>query len=198
MSKRSKAAKAKKGKGFNWLDKLIIGVVLVVVIGVAYTLSQPQTQPTTTQTSGAPDFTLPVVTANGLTGERVSLSSFRGKVILLEFMVPWCGHCQNMAPALENLYKQFGPQNVVFLSVSGSWTGPDGRPANADDAAKFIRDYGSTWTYVYDSSNSVFNSYHVSGTPTFFIISKDGSIAATYSGEVAAETLAADITRLNA
>jgi len=190
ISVRRKAEK----KGLSMGEKVVIGVILILVIWGAYSLSQPSNPPTTaTTTSGAaPDFTLPVVGAGGLTGEKLTLSSFRGKVVLLEFMVPWCVHCQNMAPALEDLYRQFGPQNVVFISVSGAWNG-----ATADDAAKFITDYGSTWLYVYDSSGSVFTAYGVSATPTFFIIGKNGQIMATYAGEVAAETLAAAITRFN-
>ncbi len=197
MSGHSKIPKTKsRGKKFGWSDKIIVGVILVVVIWAAYSFSQPPpTQPTVT--SGTPDFTLPVVGPNGLTGQKVSLSSFRGKVVLLEFMVPWCGHCQNMAPVLEGLYQQYGRENVVFLSVSGSWQGPDGRPADANDAAKFIRDYHSSWIYAYDSSNTAFNSFGVTGTPTFFIIAKNGSIAATYSGEVSYETLATDLSRLS-
>lgn len=50
---------------------------------------------------------------------------------------------------------------------------------------------------MYDSSGSTFNAYGVQATPTFFIIDKNGQVAMTYQGEVAAETLAADLTRLN-
>lgn len=198
MSNRSKASKKQRGKGIS-RGEMIVGLVIVVfAIWAVYSFSQPpQTSTTTTPTntipSGtAPDFTLPVVTASGLNGQKVSLSSFRGKVVLLEFMEPWCPHCQNMAPVLESLYQQYGAQNVVFLSVAGPWNG-----ATADDAAKFIRDYHSSLMYVYDSSGTTFSAYGVTATPTFFIIGKNGQIATTYPGEVSAQTLAADLTRLN-
>jgi cytochrome c-type biogenesis protein len=114
-------------------------------------------------------------------------------VILLEFMEPWCPHCQKLVPVLENLYKQYGSANVVLLAVSGPWQG-----ATANDAATFIRNYGSSWTYVYDSSGSVFSSYGVNSTPTFFIIGKDGSIAATYNGEQTYDTLASALASASA
>jgi thiol-disulfide isomerase/thioredoxin len=182
----------KQKKGMGWGEKIAIAIVVLVVIWAAYSFSQPAPPSTTTRTSGIPDFTLPVVGPNGLTGQKVTLSSFRGKVVLLEFMVPWCVHCQNMAPVLEQLYQQYGPQNVVFISVSGSWNG-----ASANDAAQFIQRYHSSWIYVYDSSNGVFNTYGVDSSPTFFIITKNGEIAGTYSGQVAYDTLAADLTRFN-
>jgi cytochrome oxidase Cu insertion factor (SCO1/SenC/PrrC family) len=96
-----------------------------------------------------------------------------------------------MAPVLESLYQQYG-QDVVFLTVSGSWNG-----ASANDAASFVKNYGSSWLYVYDSSGTTFSAYGVQATPTFFLIDRNGQITSTYQGEVAAETLAADITRLS-
>ena len=199
MSTRSKKTKKRKEKSVS-SGEIIVGlVILVIAVWGVYSLTQPASQTTTTSSSsGAPDFTLPVVGLNGLTGQTVSLSSFRGKVVLLEFMVPWCPHCQNMAPVLEKLYQQYGSQNVVFLTVSGAWPQQaGGPPATASDAAQFIRVYGTSWTFVYDSSNSIFNKYGVTATPTFFIIDKNGMVANTYQGEVAENTLAADLSRLN-
>jgi thiol-disulfide isomerase/thioredoxin len=187
-------ARGKRERKFSLGDAVIVGVALIAIIWLASTLAAPHSQTTTTseQTGTAPDFTLPVVDQNGLTGQSVSLSTFRGKVVLLEFMVPWCEHCQNMAPVLEKLHEQFG-QNIVFLSVAGAWSG-----ASANDAAQFVGKYGSTWIYVYDSSNSIFTMYGVNQTPSFFLISKNGQIAGTYQGEVPSDTLAADLTRLSA
>jgi len=183
----------KKKKGSSWVEKVILVIVLLVIVWAVYSFSQPPPATTTTRSNTAPDFTLPVVGSSGLTGQKVSLSSFRGKVVLLEFMVPSCSHCQNMAPILDRLYSQFGQQNVVFLSVSGAWNGE-----SASDAANFIQTYHSTWTYVYDSSNSVFNLYGVSATPTFFIVGKNGNFASTYqAGELSYETLATDLARIN-
>jgi peroxiredoxin len=138
---------------------------------------------------GAPDFTLPVVGANGLTGQHLTFSSFRGRAVLLEFMVPSSSHCQNMVPILESMYQQYQSQIVVFLSVSGAWGG-----ATASDAAAFIRTYHTTWTYVYDPSGSVSNAYGVTAIPVFFAIGTGGSIVETYTGEEPQATLTNALT----
>jgi cytochrome c-type biogenesis protein len=132
---------------------------------------------------------LPVVTSNGLKGQTVTLSSFRGSVVLLEFMEPWCPHCQDVAPVLSNLNHRYQTHNVVFLTISGSYG------ATASDVALFIRDYGSSWTYSFDSSGAVFNTYGVNGTPTFVIVGRDGSIVTKLVGEESESTLASAITQ---
>ena len=101
-----------------------------------------------------------------------------------------------MVQVLDELYRNFGGQNVVFLSVSGQgshWFG-----ATPDDVANFIRTYDTNWIYVVDTSNAIFTMYGVTGTPTFFIIGKNGQIAASYVGETPYPTLAADLSRLSA
>ncbi len=193
--KNGKRPKSGRGRGLSLGEKVAIPVILILAVWAAYSFSQPSNVTSLPQTSlastvtsyksVAPDFTLPVVGVNGPTGQQVSLSSFHGKVVLLEFMEPWCPHCENSEPILESLYKQFGSQNVVLISVAGPWQG-----ATASDAAKFIHDYGSSWTYLYDSSGSVMNTYGVNVTPTFVIVGKDGSIITTLEGEQSYNALA--------
>ncbi|MGD0422099.1 MAG: TlpA disulfide reductase family protein [Candidatus Bathyarchaeia archaeon] len=193
MSKTKPGASRKSS--FSRSEKIAIPIIIIIAIWVVYSLSQPAvpssstTSIQTTGTLGAADFTLPIVSGSGLTGQTLTLSSLRGKVVLLEFMEPWCPHCQDMAPVLEKLYTQYGSGNVVLLSIAGPWQG-----ATAQDAANFIKNYGSSWSFVYDSSGSVVSEYGVSATPTFLIIGKDGSIVARYDGEQTFDTLAAGLT----
>jgi thiol-disulfide isomerase/thioredoxin len=123
----------------------------------------------------------------------LTLSSFKGKVVLLEFMEPWCPHCQNMAPVLANLYAQYGKQNVVFISVAGPWNG-----ATGSDAMSFINQYGSGWTYVYDSSGTIFSEYGVNSTPTFYIIAPNGAVSTSLVGEQTLDTLSGALSAAGA
>ena len=141
----------------------------------------------TSSASSARDFTLPIIGPDGLTGQSISLSVYRGKVILLEFMQPGCPHCQIMASVLEKLYKQHAA-DVVFVSVVVG--------ASVDDTAKFIRDSGwvlplarPSWVYLYDTSGSTLDLYGVSVAPTFFVIGRDSSIVTSLQGEQSYDTL---------
>jgi len=186
---------AKKGHGLSKAEKIAIPIILIIAVWAVYSVLNPGPSGSTSlsnsvttsvsQSGLAPDFTLPVVGPNGLTGQTVTLSSFRGKVVLLEFMEPWCPHCQDMAPILGGLYTQYGKGNVVFLSVAGPWDG-----ATANDAANFIGKYGTGWIYVYDSSGTIFSEYGVNSTPTFYIIGTDGAVSTNLVGEQSSNTLA--------
>ncbi len=199
MSRNSNRERGNTTKiSLSRIEKIAIPVILLLAIWVVYSVMQPNASvpqqtvtsaPSTTQVGAALDFTLPVVGANGLTGKSVTLSSFRGKIVFLEFMEPWCPHCQKMAPVLESLYEQYG-SSAVFISVAGPWSG-----ATSDDTAKFIQNYGSGWTYLYDSSGTIMSSYGVTATPTFFVISKNGSVLNSLQGEQTAATLAGAITQ---
>jgi len=200
-AKDGKGTVAKKGRGLSKAEKIAIPIIIVIAVWAVYSVLTPA--PTSTSLSNsistsvsqsgvAPDFTLPVVGPNGLTGQTVTLSSFRGKVVLLEFMEPWCEHCQHMAPVLGGLYAQYGKGNVLFLSVAGPWNG-----ATANDAATFISPggygygYGGpNWIYVYDSSGTIFSEYGVNSTPTFYIINPDGTVSTSLIGEQPSSALA--------
>jgi len=179
-----------KKKGFSKAEKIAIPIIIVLAIWGAYSLSHPavptQVRSTTTTqvTSGGlpSDFTLPAVGPNGLTGQSVSLASFRGKVVVIEFMEPWCIHCQAFAPDADRLYQQFSQQNVAFVAIAGPWSDETGRNTNPNDVANFIKNYKSSWSYAFDSSGTVMNTYGVVSTPTFVIIGKNGVIFTTVEG----------------
>jgi len=191
---------AKKRHGLSKAEKIAIPIIIVIAVWAVYSALNPgpaggssslsnSVTTSVSQAGLAPDFTLPVVGPNGLTGQTVTLSSFRGKVVLLEFMEPWCPHCQHMAPVLDGLYTEYGKGNVVFLTVAGPWNG-----ATANDAANFIGQYGTGWIYVYDSSGTIFSNYGVNSTPTFYIIGTNGAVSSTFTGEQTSDALAGAIS----
>jgi thiol-disulfide isomerase/thioredoxin len=200
-TKDGKEVVAKKGHGLSKAEKIAIPIIIIIAAWAVYSALNPGTSTggssslsitnttSVSQAGQAPDFTLPVVGPNGETGQTLTLSSFRGKVVLLEFMEPWCPHCQNMAPVLDSLYTKYQSGNVVFLSVAGPWNG-----ATASDAAGFISKYGTSWTYVYDSSGTIFSEYGVNSTPTFYVIGANGAVSASFTGEQTSDVLAGAIS----
>jgi thiol-disulfide isomerase/thioredoxin len=177
-AQKKKGAAGKPQQSGRSRTLLFVGLVLVVVIVGLYVFSQPSRAPGGAG-DVAPDFGLRVVTAEGLTDQTAHLSDYRGKVVVLEFMVSWCHVCQEMEPSIVSLQHKYSGQDVVFLSVAGTQ-----RNATAESTAAFIREFDATWTHVLDSDNSAFSAYGVNATPTYFVLDKSGKILSRFEGVV--------------
>jgi thiol-disulfide isomerase/thioredoxin len=129
----------------------------------------------TTEAAKVVGFTLPIVGSKGLTGSNLTLSSFRGSVVVLKFMKPSCPVCQKTSPFMEKLYREYANRGVVFIAVAGPWDSPSA-------VGEFIQGYNSSLTYVYDTTGEVFRTYGVIAVPTLFVLSKGGTVSSSYPG----------------
>jgi peroxiredoxin len=113
-------------------------------------------------------------TQNDTLGNPVSLSSLRGKYVLIEFWASWCGPCRAENPNVVKTYQQFKDKNFQVISIS------------LDDKKeawlKAINKDGMPWIHVSDLQgwkNAVAVQYGVRAVPQNFLIDPKGVIIAT-------------------
>jgi thiol-disulfide isomerase/thioredoxin len=112
----------------------------------------------------APNFELAT-----LDGQRVKLSDYRGKAVLLNFWATWCGPCKIETPWLVQLQNQYGPQGLQIIGVEA---GDDGK----EDIEKFVKDMGINYPILI-GKESVGDAYGgVPALPETFFIGRDGKI----------------------
>jgi cytochrome c biogenesis protein CcmG/thiol:disulfide interchange protein DsbE len=126
----------------------------------------------------APNFTLPRLSGTG----DVSLQSFRGKVVLLNFWASWCAPCREEAALFDQIQSQYGPRGIVVVGVDSQ--------DFASSARSFARQYHVNYTLVRDSSNNVTNRWGVSsGFPVTFVINRQGAVQKMFATEVTGSML---------
>jgi len=112
----------------------------------------------------APDFTLPT-----LSGAPIRLSDLRGKVVLLNFWVTWCGSCRAEMPTLDALYQQYKDRGLEVLAVNLDAT-------TTSKVQAFVGELGVTFRIGLDPSSSIARTYRVAGLPTTYLIDRAGNV----------------------
>ena len=107
-----------------------------------------------------PDFTL-----NGLDGEPVSLSDFRGSPLVLTFFASWCHPCEQEMPLLEDAHNE-QPDDFDVLAVSYDDL--------ENDSRAFVERLGVTYPVALDLEDQVKDVYGVRGIPQTFFVDADG------------------------
>jgi peroxiredoxin len=116
----------------------------------------------------APDFT-----QNDPTGKPVSLSSFRGQYVLVDFWASWCGPCRQENPNIVKAYNTYKDKGFTILGVS--------LDKEKEAWEKAIVDDKLTWNHVSDLKfweNSAARLYNIQSIPASFLLDKEGKIIA--------------------
>ncbi len=121
-----------------------------------------------------------------LSGKEIALSSFAGKVVVLDFWATWCGPCIQSLPHVQEVAKEQKANGVVVLAVCTSDTRARYEAWMKDHAGKypdivFSCDPFDRGSKQFDDRASS-KLYHVGGLPTKFVIGKDGKIAMSIVG----------------
>jgi len=144
--------------------------------------------------NAAPEFT-----QNDTNGKPVSLASFRGKYVLLDFWASWCGPCRKANPGLVRMYKEYS--NKKFKGAKNGFTVVSvSMDKNKDAWMNAIKQDGLVWPYhmsdLIDWNTgkcAPANAYGIQYIPQGFLIDPQGKIIGKY---MAAEEAEKDIKNL--
>ena len=115
-------------------------------------------------------------TMKDVDGNQVSLSAYKGKVVLLNFWATWCGPCKAEIPGFVRLQEKYRDQGLVIVGYS------------VDDTAEKAKAYAAEYKMNYpillgEGREEVQDAYGpIWGIPASFIISKDGKVCRKHMG----------------
>lgn len=124
--------------------------------------------------SESPDFTL-----TNLDGEEVSLSDYRGKIVIVNFWATWCKWCDLEMPDLNKIYTE--NEDIVVLAVNVM--------EDEQTVKEYIEAGGYEFEVVFDTDGKVSSDYLVNGLPNSYFVDKDGILQFIKVGMITNEEL---------
>lgn len=162
-------------------------VLLLAVAGILYAVIDLQSPASEAQLKigePAPDFTL-----LDLDGKQVSLSDYRGKVVLLNFWATWCTPCRAEMPDLQRTYDNLKDQGFVVLGVNIG--------ERQVTAKGFARSLGITFPIVLDQDKVVtLEKYKVGPIPSSYFIDREGIIRHQFLGSMNESFITSEVQKL--
>lgn len=109
--------------------------------------------------------------AKDLDGKPLSVSNYKGKVLLVDFWATWCGPCVLELPNVLKAYEKYHDKGFEIVGISLDESEPKLR--------SFLKDKNMTWSQYFDGArwkNKLAQKYGVMGIPATFLLDGDGKI----------------------
>jgi thiol-disulfide isomerase/thioredoxin len=124
--------------------------------------------------AAVPPRAAPNIALQSADGQTVQLTTYKGKVLLVDFWASWCVPCKTSFPALDSLYREYQPRGLEVLAIN-----LDERRRDAD---RFLGDHPHRLTVLFDPKGASPLAFAVQGMPSSFLIDKAGNIRFTHMG----------------
>ena len=151
------------------------GIGLIVLLGMDSHLVEDvasvfDKQNATGVGSLAPDFG-----STSINGERVTLSEYLGRPVMINFWATWCTPCRYEMPLFEGYYEKY-KKDLVILAVN--------LQQSDTDITTFTNELRLTFPILLDAEGSVNKLYKVQGLPTTYFLDREGRVRAVHIGSM--------------
>lgn len=146
----------------------LVVIALVMVISVSSGSSKSETKPNNASfNKEAMDFAL-----KDTRGKLHKLSSYAGKLVLLDFSASWCQPCKNQMPAIKKLYEEF-KDKVEFFTITGE---------AEQQAINFKENESIPWPVLVDTNSNTHRTYKANSIPKIILLDASGKQYMEQSG----------------
>lgn len=132
----------------------------------------------------APDFEIET-----LSGEKVNLSDYKGKPVMLNFWATWCPPCRVEIPDMQKFHEK---HEVEVLAVNLLDT-----EMKKGHVQQFVDEFGMTFTVGLDGDGAVSNKYRINPIPTTYMIDSEGIIRHKSLGAMPYDTMVEHLNSMN-
>jgi peroxiredoxin len=132
----------------------------------------------------APEFSLV-----DINGNKVKLSDYKGKIVLLDFWATWCPPCRKGIPDLISIQNEY-KQDVVVIGITLD------QKQTLKDVVPFVKEYGINYPILYGNMEIAKAYGNINSIPTSFIVDRNGNITNRHVGLVEKEIYVKEIKQL--
>ena len=171
----------------------LLGIIAALAMALANpgpaAVTPPTPLPVAPQQLSLVDKPAPNFELKGLDGRSYRLSSYRGRVVFVNFWATWCEPCRRELPAFEQFAAAQGADGAAILAVNIGET--------PDQVAAFFEQYGvKALPVLLDDTLDVYGAYGIERLPTTFVLDPAGTVRYKHLGEITAADLEAYVARL--
>lgn len=180
----------KNGKNIGqFIALIIIGAGLVVLgLGTAKVISIGNISNDVSVVPSAVSFPAPELTLDDLQGEKVSISDYNQKIVMINNWATWCPPCKAEMPTLSKYYKEHRDQGFILVGIEA------GDPVK--EVQKFVKDFGLTFPILLDPNNKSLIAFHNDNLPSSYVIDHNGNVILAWTGPISKAMLEKYITPL--
>lgn len=149
----------------------VVVAILLALLGMLFVSLERAQQGPLAVGSRMPDFEL--TTYDGHTWRTAEL---RGRVLVINFWASWCQPCAQEAALLEDAFREFGDDGVVFLGVNYADTEPE--------ALAYLEEYGVTYPNGPDRETRIAQAFRIRGVPETYVVNSEGIVTARKIGPI--------------
>jgi cytochrome c biogenesis protein CcmG/thiol:disulfide interchange protein DsbE len=116
----------------------------------------------------------PEISLTSFNGQKFTLSEHRGHVVIVNFWASWCPPCREEAAYLEQTWRKYEDQDVIFMGVD--WVDTE------KEALAYIREFDITYINGPDVATRAAQAYNIQGVPETFFVAKNGELRGVHIG----------------
>ncbi|MCK4738435.1 MAG: redoxin domain-containing protein [Deltaproteobacteria bacterium] len=117
---------------------------------------------------------VPTFTLEDVSGKKVSLESFKGRVVFLNFWATWCPPCKEEMPAMDKLHRLYEKKGLSVVAIN------DYQPKK--NVLKYLKNKNFAMKILIDEKGGVSEAYHAGVLPMTFLIDRDGKAVGRAAG----------------